>query len=105
MINLRYNSIDIVEKPSVGRSRDFRAGAGTDGVSMNIFMFTYDMIFPYLMSVELHTVRKEKELPNAVRNMIKENPQSVYAYPLSEHVPDLTSRDDISLVKKYIDKI
>ena len=35
--------------------------------------------------------------------MIKDNPESMYAYPLSEHVPDLTSGDDIVSVKKYID--
>jgi glucose-1-phosphate adenylyltransferase len=95
--------IDIVEKPSDKGSMEFRSGHGSDGVSMNIWMFSYDIILPFLESVELHPVRKEKEIPAAVKNMIKDNPEALYAYPLSEHVPDLTSRDDIELVKKYID--
>jgi glucose-1-phosphate adenylyltransferase len=95
--------IDIVEKPSNEGSKEFRSGQGADGVSMNIWMFSYDIILPYLESVELHPVRQEKELPAAVRNMIKDKPGSLYAYPLSEHVPDLTSSEDIKLVKKYID--
>ena len=70
---------------------------------MNIWMFSYDIILPCLESVELHPVRKEKEIPAAVKNMIKDNPEAMYAYPLSEHVPDLTSGDDIVSVKKYID--
>ena len=29
---------------------------------------------------------------------------SVFAYPLAEHVPDLTSKNDIVQVKEYLEK-
>jgi len=57
-----------------------------------------------LEKVSLHPERKEKELPEAVKILANEIKESVYAYPLSEHVPDLTSKDDIIQVKRYLAK-
>ena len=34
--------------------------------------------------------------------MIKEYPSSVAAIPLSEHVPDLTSKEDILIMNIYL---
>jgi hypothetical protein len=47
-------------------------------------------------------VREEKELPVAVRMMVAQHPQAVYAIPLAEHVIDLTSPADIPAVRDYL---
>ncbi len=36
--------------------------------------------------------------------MVREHPKSLFAYPLSEHVPDLTDKRDILPVKKYLEE-
>jgi NDP-sugar pyrophosphorylase family protein len=96
--------IDIVEKPSphdIERAEDEN---GRIGVSMNIFRFSYDMIFPFLENVPMHPVRQEKELPFAVKLMIEKYPRSMYTIPLAEHVIDLTSQSDIFYVREYLKK-
>ncbi len=52
----------------------------------------------------LNPVRQEKELPDAMNMMVREHPKSLFAYPLSEHVPDLTDKRDILPVKKYLEE-
>ncbi len=96
--------IDIIEKPSHEIIDSVKSKSGFIGVSMNIFSFSYDVIFPILEKVPLHPERKEKELPEAVKILANEIKESVYAYPLSEHVPDLTSKEDIIQVKEYLEK-
>ncbi|HEX9253771.1 MAG TPA: sugar phosphate nucleotidyltransferase [Ignavibacteriaceae bacterium] len=96
--------IDIIEKPTPEIIESVKSKSGFIGVSMNIFSFSYDVIFPILEKVPLHPERKEKELPGAVKILADEIKESVYAYPLSEHVPDLTSKEDIIQVKKYLEK-
>ena len=71
---------------------------------MNIFEFQYDMIYPFLEKVPFDPVRNEKELPAAVKMMVDAHPKSIFAYPLSEHVPDLTSKSDIPPVKEYLEE-
>jgi len=96
--------VDIIEKPTKGEMERLRIKNGVLVVSMNIFCLNYDHILRYLNTLPYHPVRKEKELPMAIKMMIKENSKSVFAYPLSEHVPDLTDKDDIIPVKKYLKK-
>jgi glucose-1-phosphate thymidylyltransferase len=94
--------LDLIEKPSnrdVERARDRN---GLIGVSMNIFSLHYDFIMPFLEKIPLHPVRNEKELPVAISMIVKEIPRSLYCYPLSEHVIDLTSKEDIPEVRKYL---
>ena len=69
---------------------------------INIFSFQYDMIFPVLERVPFHPVRNEKELAAAAIMLSNELTKSVFAYLLSEHVPDLTEKNDILIVKKYL---
>jgi glucose-1-phosphate adenylyltransferase len=95
---------DIIEKPTPEIIERVTSKSGFIGVSMNIFSFSYDVIFPILEKVPLHPERKEKELPEAVKILANEIKDSVYAYPLSEHVPDLTSKEDIIQVKEYLEK-
>ncbi len=95
--------IDIIEKPTPQEIENAKGENGKIGVSMNLFRLGYDMIFPYLEKVPIDVKRGEKELPNAVRMMINDYPQSMYAYWFSEHVPDLTYKNDISIVQKYLE--
>ncbi|MGA7722554.1 MAG: sugar phosphate nucleotidyltransferase [Ignavibacteriaceae bacterium] len=94
--------VDIIEKPSKSEIERARSKEGIIGVSMNIFSFQYDMIFPVLERVPFHPVRNEKELPAAAIMLSNELTKSVFAYLLSEHVPDLTEKNDILIVKKYL---
>ncbi|MCX7876353.1 MAG: sugar phosphate nucleotidyltransferase [Melioribacteraceae bacterium] len=94
--------VDILEKPSEEQVKNATSSDGVIGVSMNIFMFSYDLILPYLKITPL-SQRNEKELPTSIKMMINENPKSLYCYPLKEHVPDLTSKDDIKIVQEYLE--
>jgi len=94
--------VDIIEKPSESEIDKARDSDGVIGVSMNIFSLQYDLIFPVLEVVPFHPVRNEKELPEAVKILANKLSHSVFAYTLSEHVPDLTAKNDIFIVKKYL---
>lgn len=97
--------IDIIEKPTDKDIESVRDSDGRIGVSMNIFRFSFDYIVPFLETVAIHPIRKEKELPEAVRLMITQNPKSMFTIPLSEHVVDLTNLTDISVVQEYLKKV
>jgi len=86
---------DIVEKPSATEIDAARDERGRVGVSMNIFLLSYDDILPVLQSTPLHPVRDEKELPAAVRALASSRPGSVRALTVAESVPDLTTITDI----------
>jgi len=95
---------DIIEKPSADIINKLIIKNEFIGVSMNIFSLSCDKIFPILEKTPIHPERKEKELPEAVKILANEINESVYAYPLAEHVPDLTSKKDILQVKKFLEK-
>lgn len=94
---------NIIEKPSADQIAAAERKNGFIGVSMNIFRLHYDMIYPFLEKVPFHPVRNEKELPEAVTMMAAAHPKSVFAFPFAEHVPDLTDKNDILPVKKYLE--
>jgi NDP-sugar pyrophosphorylase family protein len=94
----------IIEKPSLEIIDEIKKSDGYIGVSMNIFRLDYDMVLPALVNVPIHPTRNEKELPTAVVMVADLYKNSVYAYPLKEHVPDLTSKKDILPVKEYLEK-
>jgi len=95
---------NIIEKPSADIIEKVKNEKGFVGVSMNIFSLSYDKIFPILEKTPIHPQRNEKELPEAVKILANEIQESVYAYPLAEHVPDLTRKEDILQVKKYLEE-
>ena len=95
---------DIHEKPSPALVQRVSGGGGFVGVSMNIFKLEYNLIFSFLEHLPLHPIRQEKELPVAVRMMVQRYPKSVATLPLAEHVPDLTSIDDIRAVRDHLQK-
>ena len=93
---------EIIEKPSQSQLKSGKDTADTLRVSMNIFRFDGTLFYAYLKYCPAHPDRNEKELPTALMNMIREHPTSTMCIPLSEHVPDLTSKEDIAIFKKYI---
>ena len=96
--------VNIIEKPSTEDVERARGRSTYVGVSMNIFRLDYDMVFPFVRDVPLHPERMEKELPVAVNMMIHHHPKSMFAFPLAEHVPDLTSLHDLQNVQQYLAK-
>lgn len=94
--------LSIVEKPSPEEIAALAGPDGRVGVSMNIFRLDYDLVMPYLARVPMHPVRKEYELPTAVAMLAAEHPRTVMTIPRAEHVPDLTSRDDLARVQEYL---
>ena len=95
--------VDIIEKPTVENIKKYRDAQGKYRVSMNIFKLDGNDIYPFLRHCPLNLERNEKELPTAVLNMCKALPKSIRGIPLCEHVPDLTSKEDIQILKKHIE--
>ena len=104
LINVNENNrlINIIEKPPIEEVDNFRDKLDKIRVSMNIFKFFGPTIYPFIKNCPLHPERKEKEIPEAVRNYIKEFPNSFDAIPFFEHIPDLTSAKDILSIIKSI---
>jgi NDP-sugar pyrophosphorylase family protein len=96
--------LEVMEKPDTTALARFQGPGGRIGVSMNIFSFDYDRVLPYCRRVKPHPVRDEKEIPSVLMMMLADRPGSVMCYPLAEHVPDLTSREDIVNVQEYLNK-
>lgn len=92
----------IIEKPNLEQIDNFKDIQGNLRVSMNIFRFSGKMIFPYLENCPIHKERNEKELPTALLHMIENNLNSAITILLDEHVPDLTSKEDIHILKEYV---
>ncbi|WP_062062994.1 sugar phosphate nucleotidyltransferase [Aquimarina longa] len=96
--------LDIIEKPKAEEVEGYRDSSGKLRVSMNVFKFNGAMLFNDLKNCPIHPERDEKELPTALLNMLSTHPNSVLGIPFSEHVPDLTAKDDIAVVKEYLRK-
>ena len=95
----KNNLIDIVEKPDLDIVDNFKDESGELGLSMNIFSFTASKIYSYVKNCPINEVRNEKELPEAVRILNRENPNEIFCYKVFEHLPDLTSSSDIDNFK------
>lgn len=96
---------NIVEKPDLNLIENLKGDDGKLRVSMNIFKFDGSLFFQYVKNCEVHPIRNEKELPAALMAMLKEHPNSVKGITLSEHVPDLTSKEDIAILKEWVKDI
>ncbi|WP_374957676.1 sugar phosphate nucleotidyltransferase [Gilvibacter sp.] len=94
--------LEIVEKPQQALMHSYRDQAGTLRVSMNIFKFHGQDIYPYLVSCQQHPQRKERELPTALMNMIHQGGISLLGIPYKQHVPDLTTKEDIALFRAQL---
>ena len=94
--------LDILEKPSADVLEEYKDSEGKLRVSMNAFKFNGELLYPYLKNCPVHPERDEKELPTVLLNSLKDNPDSALGIPFSEHVPDLTAKEDIAEVKEYL---
>ena len=95
----------IIEKPELDVFSSFKDSQGKLRVSMNIFRFNGEFLFSYLENCPINKTRNEKELPTTLLNMINDSPNSTITIPLAEHVPDLTSKEDINILKQYVKNI
>jgi len=96
--------VNILEKPSTKDFDLFKDNGGKIRVSMNLFKFNGSVFYDYLKNCPFDVLRNEKELPTAVLNLAKDQPCSVYGIPFEEHVPDLTSKDDIIVLNKLLNQ-
>jgi len=103
LLDSKNNLIAIIEKPSFEESSKYKDATGKFRVSMNIFKLNGKEIYSFLKHCPVHPIRDEKELPTAILNMCKTIPMTMRGIPFYEHVPDLTSKEDISVLKKYIE--
>nr|WP_299389321.1 sugar phosphate nucleotidyltransferase [Allomuricauda sp.] len=103
-LNEEGHLLDIIEKPAPIEVEKYRDASNKLRVSMNLFKFDGKMFQPYVENCPVHPVRNEKELPSALLNMLKDHPGSALGIPFSEHVPDLTAKEDIVEVKEYLNK-
>ncbi len=104
LLDKENNLVDIIEKPASEAIETYRDFNGKLRVSMNIFSFDGSDLFPYFKNCPAHPIRDEKELPTAILNFCKDHPGNFKGIPMKEHVPDLTSKEDILVVKEYIAK-
>ena len=96
--------VNILEKPTAKDFDLFKDSGGKIRVSMNLFKFNGSVFYDYLKNCPFDVLRNEKELPTAVLNLAKDQPSSVYGIPFEEHVPDLTSKDDIIVLNKLLNQ-
>ena len=92
----------IIEKPSKDQMINYKDDKGTLRVSMNVFKFKGTEIYSFLKNCPIDIKRDEKELPTAILNMIRKSNNYIKGIPFAEHVPDLTSKKDISIMKAYL---
>ena len=86
---------NIIEKPDPLDVEHYKDASNEIRVSMNIFSFNGAYLYPFLENCPIHPERNEKELPEAVRLMNGSMPKNIICLPVSEHLPDLTSAEDI----------
>ncbi len=91
----------IIEKPDIETLETYYR---EKFVSMNIFSFIGEQVYKYLGNCEINEERGEKEIATAIQNMISDGRGSVKVFKICEHVPDLTSKDDIIVINKFLDK-
>ncbi|HTG64786.1 MAG TPA: sugar phosphate nucleotidyltransferase [Flavobacterium sp.] len=96
--------LDIIEKPEAEVVESFKDAEGKIRVSMNAFKFDGAVLYPYLKNCPVHPERDEKELPTVLLNSLKADGNVALGIPFSEHVPDLTAKEDIVEVKAYLKK-
>jgi len=88
----------IIEKPDMEIIKSY----SKKFVSMNIFSFMGKMVYQYLKDCPKSIERGEKEIATALQNMILDNKKSMIVFHLCEHVPDLTYKEDIDKISKFL---
>ena len=102
LVDENFHLETIVEKPSKNEVSNYKDVKGRYRVSMNVFKFTGTEIYSFLKNCPIDPKRNEKELPTAILNMINKSKSYLRGISFAEHVPDLTSKEDIAIMRKYI---
>jgi len=97
-----YQLITIVEKPNPSKVGKYKDVNGKLRISMNIFAFDGALSYRFFKDCPLHPIRNEKEIPTVIFNMLQDDSKSMIGIPLEEHVPDLTSKEDILKMSDYL---
>ena len=87
---------NIIEKPVPSEINQYKDNTNEIRLSMNIFSFNGKLLYPYLQKCPIHPERNEKELPEALRILTRSEPYQTICIPVNEHLPDLTSAEDIN---------
>ncbi len=87
---------NIIEKPVPSEINQYKDNTDEIRLSMNIFSFNGKLLYPYLQKCPIHPERNEKELPEALRILNRSEPYQTICIPVNEHLPDLTSAEDIN---------
>ncbi|WP_259016345.1 sugar phosphate nucleotidyltransferase [Emticicia fluvialis] len=95
---------DLLEKPNDEEWEEIVSTMPRIGISWNIFAFTAKDLLPFMQKTPLHPVRNEKEIPVTVRLWANEAPKSIYTIPISEVLPDLTSKSDIAAIQAILER-
>jgi glucose-1-phosphate adenylyltransferase len=93
---------NIIEKPATTDFKNATDNHKSLYISMNAFTFDGNVFFSFLRDCPINLNRDEKELPTALLNMIEVYPNSVRGIPMQEHVPDLTTKEDLLLLEDYL---
>ena len=88
----------IIEKPDMKIIKNY----SKKFVSMNIFSLKGKLVYQYLKDCPITIERGEKEIASALQNMILDNKKSMIVFHLCEHVPDLTYKEDIDKISKFL---
>ena len=86
----------IIEKPDPSVVKKYKDEFGEIGVSMNIFSFQGEALYPFLKNCPIHPERGEKELPEAIRLMNEAQSGKIHCFKRAEHILDLTAAEDIA---------
>ena len=94
--------LDIIEKPSKQMINESKDSLGKIRVSMNLLKFDGEKSYSYFNNCTINKKRNEKEIPDVIKKMISEGRINIKGILISENVLDLTSKNDIVEVQKYI---
>ncbi|MDC0210667.1 sugar phosphate nucleotidyltransferase [Flavobacteriaceae bacterium] len=94
--------LDIIEKPSKQMINESKDSLGKIRVSMNLLKFDGEKSYSYFNNCTINKKRNEKEIPDVIKKMINEGRINIKGILISENVLDLTSKNDIVEVQKYI---
>lgn len=92
----------IIEKPNPEVVEKYKDSSGEIRVSMNIFSFYGKLLYPYLRNCPIHPLRKEKELPEAIKLLNENNPDQIKCFAMNEHILDLTSAEDLNSFSDFL---
>jgi len=102
VFNADFKLVSILEKPTLSQFETLEKTHGTVYVSMNCFTFNGVSFYPFLENCPIHPDRNEKELPTAISNMLESSTSEMFGVPLQEHVPDLTTKEDLLIIGDFL---